>query len=622
MVTQSQPRRSPVRAIGAAVAAWSIIAAMGGGAPTPHAAAQGGDPLVVFTAEGPVRGARDGTIAAWRNIPYALPPVGALRWRAPQPPALRARELDGTTIGGACPQTGGSALRPNDPPPAWSEDCLQLNIWAPADRTPGTSLPVLLWIHGGGLIQGSAVDPLYSGKGLASARNVVVVTINYRLGALGFLVHPAFVDQDAAAPGAGNYGLLDQIAALRWVQSNIAAFGGDPARTAIFGESAGGESVCALLASPLAKGLFSAAIMESGGCRETLHRLDGAGPLSPATDQGVRFAAAAGCDGAADAAGVAACMRAMTPERVLATLPGEIGILNANAETYDFVVDGHALPEPPLVAVARAGGPADGVPFILGANADEGTIFALPYKGTLTAAAYEATVRSMFRADADAILSLYPVDAYSAPYLALADVTGDAGFVCPARHIARARSALGAPTWLYHFTYVTAIGRQLDLGSHHGAEVPFVFADAAGGGGNGGLISPEARAVAHTMQGYWTSQAAIGDPGDGTAAGGGGGASPAPAWTRYDAAGDRGMQFAAKSSMTAGWRAAKCDLWDRVAGRGVGATSTPIAGTMPPPGETPRPDATPPPDATATSPTPTPSTLGPGRAFLPIGRRP
>lgn len=582
----------------AVLSALAALAAASGGPRSGDrvARAQGDDQRLVMTTEGPLRGATDGASLSWKNIPYAAPPVGALRWRAPQPPPLRAREREATAFGPACPQRPGGVLRP-DTAPDWDEDCLQLNVWAPADPRRPRPLPVMVWFHGGGLIQGSAVEPLYNGAALAAGQGIVVVTANYRLGALGFLAHRAFVGADAGAPGAGNYGLLDQIAALDWLQANVAAFGGDPGRVTVFGESAGGVSVCALLASPLARGRFGAAIMQSGACLDALPRLDGAGPLPPATAQGERFSAAAGC---ADAADEAACLRALDAATVLDTLPGEIGILDPGAETYGHVVDGHVLPEPPGAAVA-AGRAAD-VPFVVGANADEGTLFAQPFKSTLTAAGYAAAVRAVYRADADAVLARYPVDAYAAPYLALADVTGDAGFVCPARRVARAHAGHGRPAWLYHFTFVTALGRATGLGSHHGAEIPFLFADPAAGG-PAALVGPEAKDLARAMQAWWSNVARAGDPGT-VATGPGGGDGGTITWARHDPAADNGLMLGPKPSPARGWRADKCDLWDRIAAArdavpptpGAAATATP----MPPP----------------TS--PTSPTAGGGRAVLPV----
>ena len=584
------------RAVAARGLAIAAVAMAAGAAPAPRPArAQPDDPLRVLTSEGLLRGAVDGGSASWKNVPYAAPPLGALRWRAPQPPALRARERDAAAYGPACPQLPGGVLRP-DVTPAWSEDCLQLNVWAPLDARLPRPLPILVWFHGGGLIQGSAVEPLYNGAALAAGQGVVVVTVNYRLGALGYLAHRAFVGADPAAPGAGNYGLLDQIAALDWLQANAAAFGGDPGRVTIFGESAGGVSVCALLASPLARGRFHAAVMQSGACRDALARLDGARPLPPALAQGDRFSAAAGC---VDAADEAACLRALDAAAVLATLPGEIGILNPGAETYDLVVDGHALTEPPGAAVAA--GRAAAVPFALGANADEGTLFAQPFKATLTAAGYEAAVRSLYRGDADAVLALYPASSYDAPYLALADVTGDVGFVCPARRVARAHAAAGRPTWLYHFAFVTALGRASGLGSHHGAEIPFLFGDPDGGAG-AAAAGPDARALARTMQRFWANIARDGAPG---AVAVDGAAGDPLGWARYDPAADIGLQFGAKPRATTGWRAAKCDLWDRLA----------FAGGAPPPAS---PTAA---AATATPggrPTATPDAAARGRAVLPV----
>ncbi|MFQ5460695.1 MAG: carboxylesterase/lipase family protein, partial [Anaerolineae bacterium] len=374
--------------------------------PASTARAQPG--VAVDTAEGPVVGVAGDAATAWKGIPFAAPPVGGLRWRPPAPALHRSSPLDATAFGPACPQSTAFEIPGLPTPPAGNrgaEDCLQLNIWAPNSRPDG--LAVMFWIHGGGMIQGSGTDAPYDGATLAASENVVVVTTNYRLGALGFLAHSAFMGEQSDHPGAGNYGLLDQIAALRWVKANIAGFGGDPGRVTIFGESAGGVSVCALLAAPAAAGLFQRGIMESGNCSPRLPSLDPAThPGPPALRQGDRFAEAIGC---AEAADVATCLRAQPVDKILATLPGEIGVLNPTAEVYGPIVDGTLLAETPGEAIAA--GHEQGVPFILGANADEATIFTAAFQN-LTAAQYEALVRLTFPEYADRALALYPASAY------------------------------------------------------------------------------------------------------------------------------------------------------------------------------------------------------------------
>lgn len=535
--------RLPVPAGALAAAALAALLAAAPAAAPRGAAAQGGA-VVVTTAEGPVAGVRGAEATAWKGLPYAAPPVGPLRWRAPQPAPKRDAVLDASAAGLACPQVDRPLLQPDTGSRKGEEDCLRLNVWAPNDRA--APAPVMVWLHGGGFIQGSGGEALYDGARLAAAQGVVVVTLNYRLGALGFLVHPAFVGEHPDHPSAGNWGLLDQLAALRWVRANIAAFGGDPARVTIFGESAGGVSVCSLLASPLAAGLVTGAIMQSGGCEPALRDVAAAaGGLKPAVDQGRRFAEAIGCGGAAD---TAACLRAQPVDAVLAALPGEIGVLQPGAETYGPVRDGYVLAEAPAAAVAA--GRALGVPWMVGANADEGTVFLSPQQKAMTAAQYEAAVRAVFGTAAGQVLALYPAGDYGSPGLALAAVTGDAGFVCPARRMARAHAARGRAAWLYHFTYVSAVGRQLGLGAFHGSEIPLVF-----GAGGGGVGMPAARALGEAMQAAWGAFARTGDP-----------ATAELAWPRHAARGDMGMRWDTPPGAVAGWRRAQCDLWDAVVG--------------------------------------------------------
>ncbi len=263
--------RAAGRRVLAALAALAVAAGLGAAPqPAPRAGAQAGG-VVVATAEGPVRGVRGTGATAWLGVPYAAAPVGALRWRAPQPAPARAGVLEAAAAGPACPQIDRPLLQPDAGGRKGEEDCLTLNVWAPND-VAGPA-PVMVWIHGGGFIQGSGGEAIYDGARLAAGQGVVVVSLNYRLGALGFLVHPAFVGEHDDHPSAGNWGLLDQLAALRWVRANIGGFGGDPERVTIFGESAGGVSVCSLLASPLAAGLVAGAVMQSGSCEAALREL-------------------------------------------------------------------------------------------------------------------------------------------------------------------------------------------------------------------------------------------------------------------------------------------------------------------------------------------------------------
>ena len=498
---------------------------------------------VVSTTEGPVRGQSDDGVWSFLGLPYAKPPVGGLRWRAPQPPEPRSDTFEADAFGPSCPQSesafqfGTSGTQ--------NEDCLTLNIWTP-DIDPNQPLSVMVWIHGGGFIQGSSKYSLngtylYDGADL-SEENVVVVTLNYRLGALGFLAHEAFIGEGADQPKAGNYGLLDQTRALEWVRDNISNFGGDPTDITVFGESAGGVSVCALMASPLADGLFDSAVMQSGNCLERMRRLDEQfGEQEAATDQGARFAEAIGCKGADD---VAACLRSKSTDQILNTLPGTVGNLG-DGESYGLIVDGHALDQ--TVFSALEDGSAAEVPFVLGVNADEGTLFVSGQRG-LTKAQYEAAVRSYFPQIGDEVLSQYPSSDYSAPWKALAAIVGDTFFVCPTRQAARAHTASGSAAFTYYFGHVTAPGRQWGLGAFHASEIPFVF-----GNYTWAAVTGAERDLGASMQTYWTQFATDGAPGS----------ADGLSWPVYEASADKGMYFEAGGTQTtSGFRSDYCDFWD------------------------------------------------------------
>ena len=469
----------------------------------------------VMTTGGVVRGARDGETWAYKGVPYVAPPVGAARFLPPAPVACSAAELDATRLGPRCPQLQ------EDGSFVGEEDCLQLNVWAPA--TAAAPRPVMVWIHGGGNAAGTAVDPLYDGRRLAVAGDVVVVTINYRLGQLGFLADAVL------APGGslGNYGTLDQLAALDWVQANVAAFGGDPGNVTIFGESAGGRNVCTLLATPGSAGRFHRAIVESGACKflDTVAR-------AQATADDV--AEALGCTGADRAA----CLRAAPVEAMTRAAAAPVGTLEASG--FGSVVDGTVVPEQPEAAMAA--GRHHAVPFIVGANADETAREVPP---GLTEAQYDTLVRAQYGAIANAVLAHYPPT--PTPRLAYVRLTTDARFVCPSRQIARkADAGQTAPVRRYFFSYAPNA-----LGAVHGLEIPFVF------GTFDGIVTPNGQpyqptatdlALSSAMQGYWTRFARTGDPG-GT-----------PTWP-LQGAGDPVLVLDRTITTATDVRAADCDFW-------------------------------------------------------------
>ena len=487
----------------------------------PDAPEPGG--LEVVTSEGVVMGQIEGDtgVRSWKGIPYAAAPTGALRWRAPAAASARAEALDASAFGPTCPQPSADEELPQD------EDCLTLNIWSPSAPETPELLPVMLWIHGGSFTGGSASLPFYDGTVLAT-HDVVVVSINYRLGALGFMAHEALIDPDAQYPSTGNYGLLDQIAALQWVRANVAAFGGDQDRITLFGESAGAISICTLMASPLAEGLYAQAIMESGFCSSDLaYTTEARGETAPAVEQGARIAGRLGCaDG-----DVAACLRAASVDEIRTETNRPLG----QAESFNPSVDGHVLTQTP--GAAQRAGETHDVPLLLGANEDEGTIF-VSATTVPTEAAYARVVNGFFGADVGAqVLAQYPAADYSSPYRALADLFGDLVFVCPTRSAARHHAAAGRNTWLYHFNHELNFGAMRNIGVFHGSEIGFAFGTL----GAFTLPTPDELRLSQTMQELWTSYAKGGPP-----------AAEGVLWRAYVEAEDEGLELTLEPAMTAG----------------------------------------------------------------------
>ena len=458
------------------------------------------EPAVVETSQGRVQGVEEDGLTVYRGIPFAAPPTGNRRWRAPQPaeswPGVRLADR----FGPICRQP---AETPG--PPGWGgepqdEDCLRLNIWAPPQRA-GERLPVMVWIHGGAYIAGSGSTSAYHGDRLAR-RGVVVVTINYRVGALGFLAHP---ELSAESPGraSGNYGLLDQIAALRWVRDNIATFGGDPGNVTIFGESAGGGSVMLLTVSPLARGLFHKAISESGAALPPqprgFERPNATVTLAQAERAGAAFARQLGAASLSE-------LRELPAERIVAAQSFAVGWP---------IADGPVVPGD-VTALYRAGRQTN-VPFLLGWNEDEGIAFVRP-QGP---AEHRTTISNDYGPSADRMLAIYPAASDQEAFAAGARLFGDVAFGWPSWSLAEARARSGdASLFLYHFTQKPPRPPMFpwpQAGALHGEEVPFVFGHAGPGWTDGD------RAVAELVQSYWVNFARTGDPN-------GGGL---PAWQPY-----------------------------------------------------------------------------------------
>jgi para-nitrobenzyl esterase len=491
--------RAPLAAACCAALAALTLAAAGAtaataGAATAHAGS-GGAPIV-RTDDGAVRGMTAGTVDEFLGIPYAAPPTGNLRWRPPQPPAEWQGVRDATQFAPSCPQPP-SPFAPSGP---FSEDCLYLNVYTPVPHAGDEDgLPVLVWIHGGGLTEEGSRN--YDGAKLA-ADGTVVVTINYRLGALGFLAHPAL----ASRPGgpAGNYGLMDQQAALRWVQDNISQFGGDPHHVAIAGQSAGGLSVLAQLVSVGARGLFQRAIIQSGtfALNQQL--------LAAAEATGEAFAAQAGCPDQ-----TAACLRHLPVAN----------LVTPNFIEIPGVVDGKVLTEP--IGAALAAGRFARVPVLNGTNHDEerlfvhalhltvsgGTFAPIPYE-PVTTDNYQANIAAVLGvtdARAAAIAAEYPPGAD--PEAALSTLVADANFACPALRIDQ-ETAQRVPTFAYEFNDDNAPQPYTPPGfisvATHESELPYLF--DLPNAPYPPTLNPEQQTLAASMRTAWASFAATGNP--------------------------------------------------------------------------------------------------------------
>ena len=398
--------------------------------------------------------------------------MGDLRWRPPQPAHAWQGVRESYAFGAAAPQKPvpllsmfpGMALGA-----ATSEDCLYLNVWAPVRRS-AQPLPVMVWIHGGGYTFGSASQGLYDGANLAR-RGVVVVAMNYRLGALGFLAHPQ-LSAESGHGASGNYGLMDQIEALRWVKRNIAVFGGDAERVTIFGESAGGNSVYALLLSPLAKGLFQRAISESGASLTFADGKQSHYGFRPAEKMGVEFAKKCGVP---EGAGQLAALRAMSVQDLLKASSGfeTARSLEFRADRMRFapIVDGWVIPDDPMTLLEK--GRVNSVPLIVGANGNEGSLFTLSAAPPKGSEEYRALLEKSFGTQAAAtIRELYPP---SNLRRAVNDLMGDYLFVAPARYVARTMQHAKAPVYLYHFAHPTPGPMGKMLGATMGPRSPTLW---------------------------------------------------------------------------------------------------------------------------------------------------
>ena len=503
---------------------------------TPPMRAQSAAPQRVATSLGPVDGRDSAGVTHWLGLPFAAPPVGAMRWRPPLAPASWNAPRDASAYGPMCMQTDRLTKLFGGPMDPVSEDCLTLNVWSTSSS--GAKKPVMVWIHGGGFTHGSGRSSIYDGTRLAQL-GVVVVTINYRLGVFGYLAHPA-LSAEPKTKGSGAYGFLDQVAALRWVNREIAAFGGDPDNVTIFGESAGAFSVGFHLVSPLSRGLFHRAIMESGSAYRFTVPLSGPDSARTGERAGLTIAAKAGVTGrGADAL---SALRALPADSLLAR------VANDGIEAYPEVVDGEFLVEPPALSLLE--GRVARVPVIIGSNADESTVLVRDLK-LRTAPQLDSAVRASYPAPfAERALAAYPPpEGITGPVKAYRLLWTDDVFTATARETARALTRAGAPVFRYYYTRVAGGMTGLALGAFHASEIPFVF-------GVRGMTSPlwgtkpYYTTLAIAMSGAWTRFAAAGDPnGPGLAA-----------WPRYTASGDDAMEFGANVGAIPGPRASQLDL--------------------------------------------------------------
>ena len=482
--------RSLAGGLAAAILGWLLLGAV----PATAATGASGDAshgTVVRIDTGLIRGARAEGVDSFLGIPYAAPPVGDRRWRPPAPAQPWPGVRDTVAFGSRCP-----AAASTNGPRSETEDCLFLNVQRPAGAHAGERLPVYFWIHGGGLQNGSSNQ---HDAGLIVRRTgVVVVTINYRLGVFGFMAHPALT---AEAGQSGNYGFMDQQAALAWVRRNIGAFGGDPRRVTIGGESAGGWSVCAHLSAPGSQGLFAQAIVESGSCVSQT--------LPQAEAQGTSIAQALGC---ADPMAAAQCLRAQSAARLIDATPGSPIV---------FVRGVPVMPLDPEVAVRT--GAFDRVPVLFGANRDEGRTFAQGFIGQ-TQAQYEGFVQAVYGARAAAVLALYPwpavADAFTPAYLVGAIFT-DSGFIaqiggCGTRSLTRALATY-TRVFAYEFDHRTGPGLNPNpagyvWGAGHAAELAYLWPSFDNGVPIAPTFDQGERLLAADMARYWGSFVRSGQP--------------------------------------------------------------------------------------------------------------
>lgn len=473
---------------------------------------------VIEIAQGKLAGASDGSVDRFLNIPFAAAPVGPLRWRSPQAARQWTGVRNAASLGPACPQKIRPALVAGGIAERQSEDCLQLNVWRPKGAR---KLPVMVWVHGGAHVVGSGTFPVFDGTAFAR-QGVILVTINYRLGALGYFAHPALRTDAQRSEPIGNYGLMDQLAALRWVKSNITAFGGDPKQVTLFGESAGAIGVTTLLASREAKGLFARAIVQSGIALADPPNLEA---------EEARGIALAGRAGAGRAATLSE-LRALPTEALIAAAD-----TNAAGAMFGPFIDGKLLLEAPWRTFAR-GEPID-VPILVGANSNEASVI-------LAMGVRPASALAYLGADTGAGRAAYGTDLGDEELAR--QVLGDAWFVAPARWLAE-RMQNGKPSYLYHFAYVAEGRRDKAKGAAHGSEIPYIFGTLDYLASLAGPVSEADKRFSAMISACWVAFAKGGAPR----------CALVPGWPRYSSSDDRLALFAPQSGTVGNFRKAQID---------------------------------------------------------------
>lgn len=490
----------------------------------------GAVPPSADTTSGPVSGLGVEGVAAFLGIPFASPPVGDLRWKSPEKPAPWREPVSAVSAAPPCLQAAGL-----DGETMGSEDCLYLNVYAPAE-TDGPA-PVMVWLHGGRFTAGSAATE--NGATIARETGTVVVVPAYRLGALGFLALPELSAEVPGHPGSGNFGLEDQVLALEWVRDNIAAFGGDPGNVTLAGVSAGGWSVCAHLASPHSRGLFQRAVMQSAPCGLPLRE------LVPAEASGVGFAADLGCG---EEPGRLSCLRSVPAHELAAAGPAGNTLTFGEDGDWGPTVDGWILPEQPLDAF-RAGEP-DAMPVLMGSTSDEGDVL-LALVGEVSDAEL-LTYLTRYTGSADVAseaAALYPPEQYGDAAHRLSSVITDWLFTCPTRSAATAL-AEHQPVYLYEFSYDDP---DMPLGALHSSDVSFVFGTPP----EGLPFDATESALSRAMLEAWAAFSASGDPGSV------GGLD----WPTYDPTTGAHVVFGSDVTTSSGYGEQACDFWDRLARR-------------------------------------------------------